>query len=315
MTAYSAVFVNIKFTEVSAILITFSTFFVCWFVFLTANRARLGALVALWRSEKRSYLMVNIATLLSWMGMFSALKLVNAPVQTVVYMSIIPLVTVVLGGEWRRLSALTRLAVGVIGVLGMVVAYTHPSMADFAINRQFGGVLLALGAGACGAVFIVSSSALQKRHSLSTNDLICIRLPILLLFTGAISLPELVRVFSLEFVGKALFLSAVAVMVPVWMLQQSITKIGGVRTSVLIPLVPITALALEWREGVTVSFPALVAICLQCAAIMWTSLSLARARQAVAAAPTGTPAGAPTQASSTVPVTAQPVTEVGALKG
>lgn len=300
VTAYSAVFVNIKFTEVSAILITFSTFFVCWFVFLAANRARLVTLATLWRSEKRSYLMVNVATLLSWMGMFSALKLVNAPVQTVVYMSIIPLVTVALGGEWRRLSAPTKLAVGAIGMLGMVVAYSHPSMAGFAVNSQFSGVLLALGAGACGAVFIVSSSALQKRHGLSTNDLICIRLPILLLFTGAISLPELVRVFSLGFVGKALFLSVIAVMVPVWMLQQSITKIGGVRTSILIPLVPITALTLEWREGVTVSIPALVAICLQCGAIMWTSLSLARARQT----------GITSSAATTLPVT-----EAAGLKG
>ncbi|MEQ8966354.1 MAG: hypothetical protein RID91_11055 [Azospirillaceae bacterium] len=285
VTAFSAVFVNIRFTEASSILITFSTFIFCWALFLGLDRHRLGHLVRLARQEKAGYFAINIATLLSWVGMFQALKLVAAPVQTVVYMSIIPAVTVFLSGEWREFPRWPLVAVLAIGILGMNVAYAHPTMTGPAMNDQLLGVFVALAAGSCGALYIVASSRLQKRNDLTTNDLIAARLPMLLVVTGAVCIPELISVFSLEFVAKALLLTATAVIIPVWTLQQSILKIGGVRTSVLIPLVPITALALEWREGVPVSVPALVSIGLQCAAIMWVSWVLARLRQAKPATP------------------------------
>ena len=38
-------------------------------------------------------------------------------------------------------------------------------------------------------------------------------------------------------------------MIPSYMLQQSIIRLGGVRTSVLVPFVPVLAMALELREG------------------------------------------------------------------
>ena len=69
-TAYSAVFVNVKFHEASANLITFSTFLFCWIVFLLLNRRRLGALVNVMRESASNVFLINLTTLLSWLGMF-----------------------------------------------------------------------------------------------------------------------------------------------------------------------------------------------------------------------------------------------------
>ena len=207
-------------------------------------------------------------------------------------MSIIPLGSMVVGRQWRDAGIAGRVGVLTIAVAALLVAYMNPSMHGIAADGQMVGVLLGLGAGACGGVYIVASSRAQRKHTLTANDLICIRLPLLLIVTGILAIPELHMFGTIEFLRKALLLSATAVMIPAYMLQQSIIRLGGVRTSVLVPLVPVLAMALESREGFAFSGVAALLLGLQCAAMMFVSLLLARRKEQLNHVPVGQKTGA-----------------------
>jgi drug/metabolite transporter (DMT)-like permease len=281
-TALAAVYIKVSFGDVTPFLVTFCTFAFCWLLFLVQNHARLPAVMRHVVAEPWTFLKINVLTLLSWLGAFACIQMLTGSVELLVFMSAIPFVSVVAGGEWARLGRVERGTVLAIFVCSLVVVLLHPTMQSYGIERQAWGLGVGVAAGVFGALYIVMSGKVQKRLALSSADLICARLPLLLLVTLALSYSEIGRVASQAFLGKAILLSLVAVVVPVFALQLSITRLGAVPTSVLMPLVPVLALLFEWGARITLTPAAVVAMTLQCAAIMWVSLVLARVRRGAA---------------------------------
>lgn len=277
-TAGAAVFVKVQFETVSPFLLTFSTFIFCWILFVAINRRNLGRLMEVWRAERATVLKLNLYTLLSWVGIFACIQLLSASVELVVFMSIIPLVSVLASGEWRTIGTPNFAGVWAIAIISMVLVIVHPQMQAYGLERQLAGLAVGLMAGGFGALYIVLSGQLQKRRGLTSSDLVCLRLPLLLVATLLVSAPDLPVLASPDVLLDLLFLSAVAVVIPVWSMQQSIAKIGSVPTSVFMPLVPAVALAFEWGGGLPLSALGIAAIILQCAAIMGLAVSLAHAR-------------------------------------
>jgi drug/metabolite transporter (DMT)-like permease len=282
-TAFAAVFIKVGFGDVTPFLVTFSTFAICWLIFLAWNAPRLGELARTMRRRPAATLKLNLYTLLSWLGAFACIKLLTGSVELLVFMSAIPLASTLAGGEWPRLPRVLQAMVAAIFVCSLIAVVVHPAMAGYGAGRQVFGYLVGVGAGAFGALYIVLSGREQKAEGLSSADLICIRLPLLLAVTFALSATEIWHVFSPEFLGKAALLSAVAVIIPAYSLQLSIGSIGSVPTSVLMPLVPIIALGFEWGAGLPLSGTAVAAMAMQCLAIMW--VSFARRQRGAAPAP------------------------------
>jgi drug/metabolite transporter (DMT)-like permease len=284
-TAGAAVYAKISFENVSPFLVTFATFVLCWALFLAINRQRLGRLVAVSTEEKLNFTKLNVYTFLCWVSIFACIKLLSGSVELVVFMSVVPLFTVVAGREWLRIGSLNRWSVVGIAFIAMVVVFVHPQMRKYGVERQAIGLIVGLVAGGFAAVYMVLSGEVQKRHALTSIDLICLRLPLLVAATFVISIQELMQVLSLEFIAKASFLSLVAVVIPAYTLQQSITEIGSIPTSVLMPLVTAVALGFEWAGGLELSLIGVVAILFQCVAIMHVSLSLGTVRTKLKEAP------------------------------
>ncbi len=282
-TAFAAVYIKVSFGDVTPFLVTFCTFAFCWLLFLVQNRARLPDVTRCVMAEPWTFLKINVFTLLSWLGAFACIQMLTGSVELLVFMSAIPAVSVVAGGEWGRLGRVEQATLLGIFVCSLVVVLLHPTMQSYDSGRQIQGLAVGVAAGAFGALYIVLSGRVQKRLGLSSADLICARLPLLLAVTLALSFSEIGRVASQEFLGKAVLLSLVAVVVPVFALQLSITRLGAVPTSVLMPLVPVLALLFEWGARITLTPLAVAAMTLQCAAIMWMSLALARIRSRTAA--------------------------------
>jgi drug/metabolite transporter (DMT)-like permease len=302
-TAYSAVFLNVRLSDAPAHLVAFATFSISWLFFLAVNRGQVARLAAVWGTAKKELLVINISTAFSWLGMFWCLKFVSASVQTLVYTATLPVASVLLARQWRTMPVSGRVAVSAILGSGLLIACTNPSLLASALSTQLSGIALALGAGTCGAVYMVWSGALQQKQKLSSNDMLCLRLPVLLLLSGLLSLGDLPRLVDTVFLGKALLLAVLLVVLPSYLLQQSILKIGSVRTSVLLPLVPAVAMLLETREGFAFSPLALLLLTLLCGAMMFVSWLLIRLRaqaaaaQAAAAAP-ATAAAAPVRSGT-----------------
>ncbi len=291
-TAYSAVFLNIQLNSAPAHLVAFVTFSISWLFFLALNRGKVSRLATVWSESKRELLVINVSTAFSWLGMFWCLKFVSASVQTLVYTAMMPVASVLLARQWRILPISGRAAVCAILGSGLLIAYTNPSLLAAAMPTQLAGIALALGAGICGAIYMVSSGAMQQRHKLSSTDMLCLRLPFLIVMAGLLSLGDLPRLTDTDFLGKALLLALLLIMLPSYLLQQSILKIGSVRTSVLLPLVPAVAMLLEAREGWAFSPLALLLLTLQCAAMMFVSWLLIRHRAKASAAVAAEPARA-----------------------
>ncbi|WP_375411092.1 hypothetical protein [uncultured Bradyrhizobium sp.] len=277
-TAGAAVYAKVSFENISPFLVTFVTFVLCWAFFLIINRMRLSRLVEVMIDERLNFAKLNVYTFLCWVSIFACIKLLSGSVELVVFMSVVPLFTVFAGREWPYIGSLNRWSVVGIAFMAMVVVFVHPQMREYGTERQMLGLMVGLVAGAFAAVYIILSAEVQKRNALTSVDLICLRLPLLVAATFVISIQELMQVLSMEFLLKASFLSLVAVVIPAYTLQQSITEIGSIPTSVLMPLVTAVALGFEWGGGLELSLIGVVAILVQCVAIMKVSLSLGATR-------------------------------------
>lgn len=278
-TAYSTVFINVDLADISVNLITFSIFFTCWVFFMLLNRKRVAAIFQIAKQEPKAFLIINMTTLLCWLGMFWCLKMISASVQTLLSMSIIPFASVLMSEKWKSINFTTIFSVVAVTILAFGIVYLNPTMEPFDFNHQLFGVVLALLCGVSSAVYITSSSDLQKRCNLTASDIVCLRLPVMLVATFLMSLSSFDNLYilvSTQQLFNMLFLSFMGVIIPIFMIQASITKIGGVRTSVLIPLVPITAMLLEWWKGFSMVPLAIIMTGLQCLAIMYASHAISK---------------------------------------
>jgi drug/metabolite transporter (DMT)-like permease len=289
-TSFAAVYLKLSFEHVSPYMVTFSTFILCWILFLIQNRARLGELTRTMGREPAAFFKINLYTFLSWIGAFACIQLLTGSVELLVFMSAIPFTSVLAGGEWPRIGRGTRMMVIAIFFCSLAVVLLHPTMQNYPAERQLLGLVIGIAAGGFGALYMVLSGRVQKTMVLSSVDMICLRLPMLVAATFLLSIPELGFLLSGDFLLKAAFLSLVAVVIPAYTLQLSIVRLGAVPTSVLMPLVPVFALFFEWGANIPLTVAAILAMTLQCVAIMWVSFALARARQA--AAKTRVPASA-----------------------
>ncbi|WP_053078339.1 hypothetical protein [Methylobacterium tarhaniae] len=272
-TAFAAVFIKVSFGDVTPFLVTFTTFAICWLIFIVWNAPRLSQLAQLAKRRKSAMFKLNLYTLLSWLGAFACIKILTGSVELLVFMSAIPLASTLASREWGRLTTMVRALIITIFACSLVAVVVHPAIANYSLERQLFGYLVGIGAGSFGALYIVLSGQEQKAEKLSSVDLICIRLPLLLAVTFALCAPEIWNVLSWEFLAKAVLLSAVAVILPAYSLQLSISNIGSVTTSVLMPLVPIAALGFEWCAGLPMSVVTITAMVGQCFAIMWVSFA------------------------------------------
>ena len=250
-TAGAAVYVKMEFERASPVTITFSTFVICWIFFLAINFRRIPFLTRLAVANLSMVLLLDVYTLLSWVGIFACIQLLSGSVELVVFMSCIPLVSVIVGREWSRITPSTKFSVVAITACSMIVVLVHPQMQRYGLHRQLVGLIVGLGAGGLAACYIVASGSFQRRHSLSSIDLICLRLPLLLILTLIPSVPDLWSGLSWIFIEKTVILSIAAVIIPTYALQQTIALLGGVLTAVLMPLVPVVGLFFEWTLGLT----------------------------------------------------------------
>ncbi|MET8183634.1 hypothetical protein [Streptomyces sp. NPDC005336] len=261
--------------------LAFVTFAVAQLVYTTRAGKSIGVAVRFARSHPREIVVLNVLTLSSWLFMFMALQRIEASVESAIFQGVVALGGFLLATVWsgQRFGVAARVGVlAATAALGLLVLarLSQTLSAPKHDASALVGVVLALIAGASGALYIHYSSALHSRTEVSANTVLCLRFVLLLMVTGAASAGETLKLLESDqgTILRLLALSVAFVVVPTFLLQFAIARLPSVRVSVATPFVAVIALGSEYavRPWGNIAVPVLVLAA--SAALVFTNVAL-----------------------------------------
>ncbi len=251
-TAFAATWVTVSFTEISGSALTFVTFATASVLFLVLRLGRLRQIADVIRQHVRDVLLLNFFTMFAWWFMFMALQMIEASVESAIYMGWIPITVLGWSLVGKRARTLNLRVVGPLLIAFLMFLLVAARFRDGgAIDVAPGHLALGIGfasiAGISGGFYVALSGRFHAQTKCTTLDMLCMRFWLLLLVTGWLGRARISHtiLFDPDTLVALLLLSLVSVVIPVFTLQLAIEKLGAARVSITIPLVPPLALGAE----------------------------------------------------------------------
>ncbi|AUH01034.1 EamA/RhaT family transporter [Prodigiosinella confusarubida] len=278
-TSISAVWVSSSFSSISGSTLTFFTLLLAQVFFLLMSIVKKSQPLQFVKENKKNVFIINVLTLTSWLFMFMALQRIEASVESAIYQGWVPVIVLLIGlfvgqQRFRSMSAMGPFIIALF-IFMLVAARIYSASSDNAnYSNVITGILLASLAGSTGGVYVYFSSRMHINGNASTVNILATRFFILLMVTGFLARHQLVELLStnISVVFKLTLLSILFVIIPIFCLQYSISELGAVRVSVITPLVPVIALAVEYIYSPWSSIIVPVLIVMVCFSLIMTNL-------------------------------------------
>jgi hypothetical protein len=192
-------------------------------------------------------------TLFSWLFAFMALYKIEPSIECAIFQGSLPIAVLFcdLAAGKVRVFSLRSLGILLIAInlIALLVLRLNNSGAMFAHTLQeiWTGVVLSAIGGASAGVHAFRSGKLYAKANCTTLEILCSRFFLLLLVTGVMGLGGIVSAAAAEpmILPRLVMLASVSVVIPMFALQYSVQTLGASKTSIITPLVPAIALALE----------------------------------------------------------------------
>jgi hypothetical protein len=216
--------------------------------------------------------------------MFLALQKIPASVEAAIYMGWIPLTALAFNFADRtaKLASLRSLGAFLvtlsIGILAVSKLNRETSLLQGAWTQNALGIALASVAGIAGGIYVIVSGRFHKRTNCQVLDVLCLRFWLLLLVTGYLAAP----MFSQLIIANAalalqlVVLALTTVIFPVFCLQLAIARLGGQRTALLMPAVPVVALLTELAIRMPMTWPVVASTLALSASLLLANIWLRR---------------------------------------
>ncbi|MEQ4690489.1 EamA family transporter [Providencia manganoxydans] len=251
-TSISSVWVSMSFSEIKGTTLTFFTLLVAQIIFLIFSFIKKQKTIGFIMENKLMVFWLNILTLFSWLLMFMALQRIEASVESAIYQGWVPIVVMLLGlfkgnNGWLQVMGPLLIATSIFALI-VARLYFNKDLHYNNTKMVLDGVILASIAGCTGGIYIFLSAKIMKVIGVTTLHVLTTRFVILLLVTSALAQEQLFTIVATDLytLSKLVFLSIVFVVIPVYLLQHAILKLGAARVSIITPLVPVVALATEY---------------------------------------------------------------------
>ncbi|WP_050809563.1 hypothetical protein [Verminephrobacter aporrectodeae] len=252
-TALAAVWISFSFSGLSAYSVTFFSLFFAFCVFVVLQFRIRKDVFWLTRKFFGDILILNFLTLFSWLFAFMALYKIEPSIECAIFQGSLPIAVLfcdLITGKAKGFS-LRSLGIFLIAanLVGLFVLRLVNGAAMFAHTPQeiWTGVAMAAVGGASAGVYVFHSGKLYAKANCTTLEILCNRFFLLLLVTGFLGLGGIVNATAAEpmILPRLVMLACVSVVIPMFALQYSVQTLGASKTSIITPLVPAIALALE----------------------------------------------------------------------
>lgn len=233
---------------VNPYLSVFLTFFICTIWFNLVNLKSLGVLYRKLMHDKKNLLIINFVTAINWIATFEALQYIDPVLYIALFMGLMPIATYLINAflQQKKLEAVPIAAsIAITLVLGLIIFFDKKSALDMGTTVFYKGVIFTVISSMASAIYMLYSKRFETNLALTTSQIVAVRFYLLIFYSGIICfsnnyLPEINNLHYTDFLVLALLSS----IIPMYSIQKSITHIGAIKTSFIVPFTPVFTYAI-----------------------------------------------------------------------
>lgn len=242
-TASSLILIHKTDQLINPYLAVFLTFVVCALWFNLINCKSLKFIYRQISKNKSNVFIINLTTAVNWIAAFKALEYLEPVLYISIFMGFLPVITYFIK-IFRAKESFDVKTIGMclsILILLFAIILISKNSVQLLQNTYFWkGVILTFISSSAGAVYMLVSKETETSLNLSPTQVVSIRFYLLLLYAGFIScfnnsFPAIHNINYTDF----LILALVSSILPVYTMQKSISLIGGLKTSFVVPFTPV----------------------------------------------------------------------------
>lgn len=233
ISALSFILMSEAVESVDPITATFITFSISLLFFALLNLRKIGEVINIFISRKKDFGVINFSTLVNTLTAFVVMQYVSPITYVIVFFSSIPLFTNLL--DFKIDKVIIKQIVVFVMSLGVAAIVSHSD-----INALLLGILLTLVSSTFAAIYMKKTSELHAQTNIQTSQVLAARFILVVIVCGCYSLYKgTYTQISSDNMLLFLYIALTSSIIPLFLLQSSIRKIGSSRTSKFMPLIPI----------------------------------------------------------------------------
>lgn len=233
ISALSFILVSEAVESIDPITSTFITFSISLLFFALLNFQKIGKIVEIFTSRKKDFLIINFSTFVNTLTAFIVMQYVPPITYVIVFFSSIPLFTNLLSLKFDK-ALIKQIAVVMVSI-GIAAMVSHSD-----INALLLGILLTLLSSAFAAIYMKNTSKIHAQTDIQTSQILTARFILVVIVCGSYSLYKgTYTQISSDNMLLFLYIALTSSIIPLFLLQSSIKKIGSSKTSNFLPLIPI----------------------------------------------------------------------------
>lgn len=239
--AVSSILIHKTNQLINPYLSVFLTFFICTLWFNFVNCKSLKSLYLKLLTDKKNFCIINLVTAINWITTFKALQYIDPVLYIALFMGLMPIATYLLNAFFTKnklelMPILTCITITLI--LGVIIFLDKKAAIN--IYLFYKGVAFTLISCLASALYLLFSKRIETNLALSSSQIVAVRFYFLIFYSGLICLfanyfPEANNIKYTDF----LILALVSSIIPMYSIQKSISHIGAVKTSFIIPFTPV----------------------------------------------------------------------------
>lgn len=233
VSALSFILMSEAVESVDPITSTFITFSISLIFFALLNLRKIGEITNIFMLRKKDFAVINISTLVNTLAAFVVMQYVPPITYVIVFFSSIPLFTNILSLKLDEI--LIKQTAVVIISLGIAAIVSHSNT-----NALLLGLSLTLLSSAFAAIYMKKTSELHQKTEIQTSQVLAARFILVVIVCGCYSIYKgTYTQVSSDNMLLFLYIALTSSIIPLFLLQSSIKKIGSSKTSNFMPLIPV----------------------------------------------------------------------------
>ncbi|MEN6669257.1 DMT family transporter [Psychrobacter sp. B38] len=255
VSALSFVLMSEAVESIDPITSTFITFSISLLFFALLNFRKIGEIFNIFVARKKDFGVINFSTLVNTLSAFVVMQYVPPITYVIVFFSSIPLFTNLLSLKIDKVL-IKQIAVVVIS-LGIAAMVSNSNT-----NALLLGISLTLLSSAFAAIYMKKTSELHKKTEIQTSQVLAARFILVAIVCGCYSIYKgTYTQVSTDNMLLFIYIALTSSIIPLFLLQSSIKKIGSSQTSNFMPLIPILCFVLmALSDSYTVTIKELVLV-------------------------------------------------------
>ena len=241
--AFSSILIHSTNQLINPYLSVFLTFVICttWF-----NIANIKVLPIFYRklfNDRTNFVIVNLVTAINWITTFEALRYVDAVLYIALFMGLMPIVTYLINSflsQTKLNITTTMVSVGIIFILSFIIYFDKNTIINTNLFNFYKGVIFTITSSVASAFYMVYSKKLETNIGLTTSQIVAVRFYFLIIYSGIVCFigDHFVETNTIHY-SNFLLLALISSIIPMYCVQKSITHIGVIKTSFIIPFTPV----------------------------------------------------------------------------